>query len=151
MSSQPKPLQKPAPAPPTAQTHQPTAAKPPIPSFDLMPDGAFIREAQLVQSIKRPTTPGKDAPEDKQQALAAILQAHPGNTCSVQCQRIRAALSRFSLTTFEAMRYLDIYDPRARVARLRKTGECIDTHWVQRPTESGRLHRIGCYVMGIRQ
>ena len=28
-----------------------------IPSFDTMPDSAFIREAQLVQSPKRPTTP----------------------------------------------------------------------------------------------
>ena len=28
-----------------------------IPSFDLMPDSAFIREAQLVQSPKRPATP----------------------------------------------------------------------------------------------
>lgn len=27
-----------------------------IPSFDLLPDSAFIREAQLVQSPKRPTT-----------------------------------------------------------------------------------------------
>lgn len=28
-----------------------------IPSFDTLPDSAFIREAQLVQSPKRPTTP----------------------------------------------------------------------------------------------
>ena len=28
-----------------------------IPSFDLMPDSAFIREAQLVQSPKRPNIP----------------------------------------------------------------------------------------------
>lgn len=28
-----------------------------IPSFDLLPDSAFIREAQLVQSSKRPETP----------------------------------------------------------------------------------------------
>jgi prophage regulatory protein len=32
-----------------------TAAK--IPSFDTLPDSAFIREAQLVQSPKRPLTP----------------------------------------------------------------------------------------------
>jgi hypothetical protein len=37
-----------------AQQLKPTAA---IPSFDVMPDSAFIREAQLVQSPKRPTTP----------------------------------------------------------------------------------------------
>lgn len=28
-----------------------------IPSFDALPDSAFIRESQLVQSPKRPTTP----------------------------------------------------------------------------------------------
>ena len=28
-----------------------------IPSFDTLPDSAFIRESQLVQSPKRPTTP----------------------------------------------------------------------------------------------
>ena len=87
-------------------------------------------------------------PADKHQALAAILKAHPGGTCREQCDRIRAALSRFSITTFEAMRYLDVYDPRARVARLRKAGERIDTHWVSIHTETGHLHRVGQYVLG---
>ena len=36
------------------RTHKPAAL---IPSFDTLPDSAFIREAQLVQSPKRPTTP----------------------------------------------------------------------------------------------
>ena len=86
--------------------------------------------------------------DDKREALASILTAHPGNTCEVQCARIRAALSRFSLTTFEAMRHLDIYDPRARVLQLRKAGENIDTHWQKIATESGHLHRVGVYVLG---
>ena len=30
---------------------------PTIPSFDTLPDSAFVREAQLVQSPKRPDTP----------------------------------------------------------------------------------------------
>ena len=38
----------------------------------------------------RPTPPG----DGKREALASILTAHPGNTCTVQCARIRAALSR---------------------------------------------------------
>ena len=38
----------------STQRPQPTAA---IPSFDLLPDSAFIREAQLVQSPKRPAAP----------------------------------------------------------------------------------------------
>lgn len=89
-------------------------------------------------------------PDDKREALAAILAAHPGNTCAVQCARIRAALSRFSLTTFEAMRHLDVYDPRARVLQLRKTGETIITTWGHVATESGHPHRIGVYSLGVR-
>lgn len=91
------------------------------------------------------TTP---TPDDKRDALAAILAAHPGNTCAVQCARIRTALSRFSLTTFEAMRHLDVYDPRARVLQLRKAGESIKNTWGQIATESGHLHRVGVYVLG---
>ena len=90
-----------------------------------------------------PTPPA----EGKRQALAAILSAHPGNTCTVQCARIREALSRFSLSTFEAMRHLDVYDPRARVLQLRKAGERIDTHWTRVITEAGHSHRVGVYVL----
>ena len=32
-----------------------------IPSFDALPDSAFIRESQLVQSPKRPDTPAPPA------------------------------------------------------------------------------------------
>lgn len=85
--------------------------------------------------------------DDKREALASILAAHPGNTCTVQCARIRSALSRFSLTTFEAMRHLDVYDPRARVLQLRKAGERIDTHWTCIETEAGHPHRVGVYVL----
>ena len=94
----------------------------------------------------------KPAPSDhKREALASILAAHPGNTCTVQCARIRAALSRFSLTTFEAMRHLDVYDPRARVMQLRKAGGCITTVWTHLATASGELHRVGLYVLGAHQ
>ena len=86
-------------------------------------------------------------PDGKREALTAILAAHPGNTCEVQCARIRAALSRFSLTTYEAMRHLDVYDPRARVMQLRKDGSSITTTWTRIPTESGHLHRVGLYVL----
>jgi len=87
-------------------------------------------------------------PDDKREALASILAAHPGNSCAVQCARIRAALSRFSLTTFEAMRHLDVYDPRARVLQLRNSGESITTTWGRITTESGDVHRVGVYVLG---
>lgn len=97
------------------------------------------------------TTTTTTTPDDKRRALAAILAAHPGNTSKVQCARIRAALSCFNLTTFEAMRYLDVYCPRARVARLRKDGHRIDTHWTRIHTETGHPHRVGLYVLGAPQ
>lgn len=86
-------------------------------------------------------------PDDKREALGSILAAHPGNSSKVQCARIRAALSQFSLTTFEAMRHLDVYDPRARVLQLRNDGEFITTAWTRIVTESGDLHRVGVYVL----
>ena len=84
---------------------------------------------------------------EKRKALAAILAAYPGNSCEAQRQRIRAALGQFSVTTYEIMRYLDCYDPRPRVFELRKAGDRIDAPRVQIETESGKLHRVGLYVL----
>ncbi len=89
-------------------------------------------------------------PGTKRHALAAIRRAHPGTTCVAQCARIRAALAQFSITTFEAMRYLDVYDPRARVMQLRNAGEAIDTHWRTIVTESGERHRVGLYAVAAK-
>lgn len=52
MSNHPAPSQTPIRAGIPAQKQAPT-----IPSFDALPDSAFIREAQLVQSPKRPDSP----------------------------------------------------------------------------------------------
>lgn len=86
-------------------------------------------------------------PRYKQAALLAIRRSIPGNATQVQCERVRAALAQFSITTFEAMRYLDIYDPRARVMQLRNSGLAIDTHWRTIETESGTKHRVGLYAL----
>lgn len=83
----------------------------------------------------------------KRQALADILAAHPGTDTTAQCTRIRAALTRFALSTFEASRYLDCYDPRARVMQLRHAGDVIRTHWQTVETEGGGKHRVGLYVL----
>jgi hypothetical protein len=80
-------------------------------------------------------------------ALHLILKQHPGLSSKVQCTRLRAALSQYSITTFEAMRYLDVYDPRARVMQLRNQGEAIDTHWQTITTEAGERHRVGRYTL----
>ena len=84
---------------------------------------------------------------DKIEALHLIRDRHPGVSSAVQCVRLRAALSRFSVTTFEAMRFLDVYDPRARVMQLRHAGNTIDTHWQTVVTEAGERHRVGVYTL----
>ena len=83
----------------------------------------------------------------KIEALHLVRDLHPGVSSAVQCARIRTALSRFSITTFEAMRHLDVYDPRARVMQLRNQGEAIDTHWQTVITEAGERHRVGRYTL----
>ena len=83
----------------------------------------------------------------KIEALHLVRDIHPGVSSAVQCARIRSALSRFSISTFEAMRYLDVYDPRARVMQLRNAGEAIDTHWQTVITEAGERHRVGRYTL----
>jgi hypothetical protein len=86
-------------------------------------------------------------PPEKVRALKDIRDTAPGNTGAAQEARILQALSRWSLTTFEASRYLDSYDPRARVMSLRGKGHAIVTSWTLVRTECGRLHRVGIYTL----
>lgn len=86
-------------------------------------------------------------PAQKIKALTAIRDAMPGNTGDTQEKRILEALGRWSLTTFEASRFLDAYDPRARVMSLRGKGHAIVTSWTLIRTECGRLHRVGIYTL----
>jgi hypothetical protein len=86
-------------------------------------------------------------PVEKIKALQAIRDFAPGNTGAAQESRILEALSHWSLTTFEASRYLDSYDPRARVMSLRGKGHAIVTSWTLVRTECGRLHRVGIYTL----
>lgn len=81
--------------------------------------------------------------------LADILADFPGVTTDAQRKRITEALvSLGSVTTYEAMRYLDCYDPRPRVHELRhKYGWDIVTVMEPGVTESGERHPIGRYVL----
>jgi hypothetical protein len=80
--------------------------------------------------------------------LAAILAAMPGNDTFTQRQRMLTAIQKLgSVTTFEGSRYLDCYDPRARVCELRKEGTPIKTIMRAEETESGVMHRVGVYVI----
>lgn len=85
---------------------------------------------------------------EKKAALEAIRAELSGQDTLAQRERLLAALSRFAVSTFEAMRYLDIYDPRPRVHELRhRLGYKITTVWETVVTESGQKHRVGLYVL----
>lgn len=80
--------------------------------------------------------------------LASILSALPGNDLSTQRQRMLIAMQKLgSVTTFEGSRFLDCYDPRARVHELRKAGSRIKTVMRAEQTESGVIHRVGVYLL----
>lgn len=90
----------------------------------------------------------KTTSAEKQLALEAIANEFSGENSYSQRTRFLEALTRFPVTTFEAMRYLDIYDPRPRIHELRhKFGYAIKTLWQTVVTESGEKHRIGLYVL----
>ena len=80
-------------------------------------------------------------------ALRAIHDLFKGTGGASQAKRLLEALRQFSITTFEAMRYLDVYHCPARVLQLRKLGHRITTHWQTVVTEAGDKHRVGLYVL----
>lgn len=90
----------------------------------------------------------KTTSPEKQLALEAIANEFSGENSYSQRARFLEALSRFPVTTFEAMRYLDIYDPRPRIHELRhKYGYGIKTLRQTAVTESGEKHSVGLYVL----
>lgn len=84
---------------------------------------------------------------EKKAALEAIRAEFNGSSGHSQSVRLLEALSRFAVTTFEAMRYLDVYHCPARVLQLRKQGHKIVTHWQTVVTEAGVKHRVGLYAL----
>lgn len=84
----------------------------------------------------------------REAVLSAIAAEYPGINASAQRRRLAAALERLgSVTTFESMRHLDIYDPRPRKLELLAAGYDIALVWDRVITESGETHRIGRYVL----
>ena len=92
--------------------------------------------------------PIKTAAPDQGIAATKILNPkYSGTSTSVQCERLLSELKKRSVTTYEAMRVLDIYHVPARVLDLRKRGHNIVTVWDTVITESGQRHRVGRYVL----
>lgn len=80
--------------------------------------------------------------------LHQIRDLTNGLAASAQRGRLLQALQELGhVTTFEASRHLDIYDPRARKLELVKGGHDIVTAWRTAATESGATHRIGVYML----
>jgi len=85
--------------------------------------------------------------DQKIERLHEIRDAFPGRSAAAQRTRIQEALREFPVTTFEAMRHLDCFDPRPRVLELRRGGAWIITNRIRIETESGDSHTIGQYVL----
>jgi Helix-turn-helix domain len=81
------------------------------------------------------------------QELMAIRDANAGSSASVQEARLEQALRRSALTTFEMQKWLDLYDPRARIQGLRLAGHEIHRTWVAIETDCGQRHRVGRFTM----
>lgn len=92
-------------------------------------------------------TKEKATPPEKKAALEMIRSEFKGTASRSQRARLLEALSRYPVTTFEAMRYLDVYHCPARILQLRKQGYKITTHWQTVETEAGEKHRVGLYVL----
>jgi hypothetical protein len=94
-----------------------------------------------------PSPEKEEAAPAKVAALKEIRDQFTGNEGRNQCQRLLAALARFPITTFEAMRFLDVYHCPARVLQLRKDGHAILTLRQTVVTEAGAKHTVGLYVL----
>ena len=91
-------------------------------------------------------TKEKATSPEKKAALEAIRAEFKGTNSDTQCARLLEALTRFPITTFEAMRYLDVYHCPARILQLRKAGHRILTHRQTVVTEAGVRHCVGLYT-----
>lgn len=71
------------------------------------------------------------------------------NSLAAQRQRLREWFAVHGMIgTLAARRDLDILAPAARVHELRhRFGMEIDLVWVNEPTDCGRVHRVGQYVL----
>jgi Helix-turn-helix domain len=90
---------------------------------------------------KETTSPEKEA------ALKALRTQFTGTDTPAQITLLAAALRLYSISTYEASRFLDIYHPAGRIKDLRKQGYNILTVWTTVQTEAGVAHRIGRYVL----
>jgi hypothetical protein len=89
-----------------------------------------------------------ELPYERDAVLAEILRTMPGIDSETQRNRMLTAMQRLSsVTSYEGSRFLDCYDPRARIYELRLAGYRVTTIMRAVPTESGVVHHVGVYVL----
>jgi|VirMetMinimDraft_7_1064189.scaffolds.fasta_scaffold156808_2 hypothetical protein len=85
---------------------------------------------------------------ERLEVFKAILDKVHGINAKTQRERLKQALLRLgNVTTFEAMRFLDIYYCPSRKQELIEEGFDIALTWQHVETESGEIHRVGNYVL----
>ena len=80
----------------------------------------------------------------------ATQTKHPknnGNSASAQRQRLLEALRNQPMNTVQIRRELDILGVAPRVFELKKAGHKIVTHRQHVPTDCGKMHCVGLYVL----
>jgi Helix-turn-helix domain len=88
------------------------------------------------------------ANEEKRNHYLTLLNRFVGIDAPTQRARLLAALRYAPVTTYEARKYLDVYDVPARIIELRAQGFHIITLRVAQETDAGIIHRrIGLYVL----
>ncbi len=94
------------------------------------------------------TAPLHTTPPERIAALQAIRDRPRDDSARTQAVRLLEALQTLAhVTTFEASRYLDLYDPRARKLNLVQQGHKVLTTWRTVQTECGERHRMGVYSL----
>lgn len=81
-------------------------------------------------------------------AMSSMAAHAHSNSASSQRQRLLQWLHEHGvIDTITARRELDVMHPSARIMELKKRGHKIDTVWVDRPTDCGKVHRVALYVL----
>ncbi len=89
-----------------------------------------------------------DTTLERIQLLIAIRDVYPGISIDRQRRRMLEVMQKTGhVSTFEAMRVLDVFDPRPRKHELIQLGHDVILKWGRITTESGALHRVGFYLL----
>ncbi|WP_233261096.1 helix-turn-helix domain-containing protein [Limnohabitans sp. WS1] len=96
--------------------------------------------------------PDFQTPPAKRRFLQGLARSMSGNAGTTQAARLLEALKHGPITTNECRRFLDVFDPAARVRDLRhKLGrDAIETHWQGSVTEQGVTHKVGLYCLVVK-